>query len=380
MATRIEKVLERVRDTLADPSAQRWSDARLLRILDEGQKDIAQHTRILKGTTELPLAVGQREYELPSEVYLITRATFDGAEIELATHDQMDEQARKDVLSDRRNTPIERHTGYNFQAYNNTDWEGDDGSTIKYVIYDRRELDDIIVYPIPNEDMFDYTYSFSNSGYIDDVTYVADTPYGVLTDVESPDQIDDLYGVTTAASSIDYIINDDCQGVESITAAGFDTIYGLAIAIEDDVMEAGLLGDELLGVTVTIEDYQEDSVYGLVADIHDPETTSDTFTTPYGVITAATHLVKLLKLWYIRVPAEVTAVSDDLELPGMFDTALKHYVVGNALRDDLDTQYQQLAASSLQFYDRELGLATKIDRQDGVRKVGRETSYRGAFE
>ena len=39
---RIEEILVRVRDTLSDPNKERWSDERLLRLMDEAQKDVAK--------------------------------------------------------------------------------------------------------------------------------------------------------------------------------------------------------------------------------------------------------------------------------------------------------------------------------------------------
>lgn len=285
MATRIEKILTRARDTLADPSAQRWSDDRLLRLLDEAQSDLAKQTKILKGQYNFPVLPGVSTYTLPDNLWLITRATFNSEVIPLVSYDNMDTVLRSDT------TPVTRA------------WQLDVGEEVKSIIYDRRNVQEIKVYPIP-EAPSDGRYAFTS-----DNTEFA--------------------------------------------------------------------GAELLGIVADIEGYTFSSPFGIIADLYEPNYTE--LSDVYGVTTDLIDL-KSVYLWYIRIPDTISSVEDELEIPAMFDVALKHYVVANAFRDDLDVQYRQMGAESMTMYNKELELASATNHTDGTRRSSTHRApYRGAF-
>lgn len=382
MATRIENIITRARDTLADPGAQRWSDDRLVRLVNEAQEDIAKQSRLLKGQATLTMEVGKHTYDLPSDIWLLTRATFNFCPIKLYSYDNMDEYARKEILSDSNYTEWERHTGYQTDNVVRECWEDDEGSSIEALIYDRRNMQEIRVYPIPNEGITESTYTFQNSGFLDTVFYVADTPYGVLTDTEEPDSLIEVVGVTTDAQTVDYIITDPdgCNGIELVTDTTFSSPFGIFSDVEDNIKVVAFKGDEVFGVVVGIDDYTLDSVYGLTTDLYDPSIQKEVFSSPYGVVTGINESVGVVDIWYIRMPTEVTKVTDDLEIPSMFDTLIKHFVVAHAFDDDMDTRFQEKSQKALSYYQRDLAIAIKTDRQDGTRASQFNTSYRSAFE
>ena len=313
MATRIENILLRARDTLADPNKERWSDERLLRILDEGQKDLCRQTKILKGTYEFVLEIGQAIYELPTDIWLITRASFNNEEIQLLTYDYMDESVRKQRLSRQYQDSRERGHGYSrpIDDIGQRRWELDESDQISALIYDNRNLNEIRVYPIPNTDIAENNYEFENAG---DVEFAGDEYFGVVTD---------------------------------------------------------LTGDP---------EYTFDSPFGVVTQLFDPAFKVEQIDT-YGVVTDIKDSSSSVHIWYIRLPNEVAEVTDELEIPTMFDTALKHYVIAHAFRDDLDVQYRDMAAESMTLYNRELEVANETQRRDGTRAATTFVStYRGAFE
>jgi hypothetical protein len=248
-------------------------------------------------------------YDLPADLWLITRATFDDYEIPLVSYDTMDERARRVLDRSRSNTQMP--VGSDFGSRNSrVTWELDTGDTIEALVYDNRNMNEIRTYPIPNEDIAENDYTFENSG----------------------------------------------------PTIAFD-------------------GDELLGVTVSIDDYTIDSVYGVVTDLYDPAIATELFDSVYGVLTGANESVALVRLWYIKLPDELLTLSQDLQIPRMFDVALKHYVIGHALRDDIDVQYREMGAESLKLYARELGIAQETNRTDGTRNATNNTTvYRGGFE
>lgn len=58
----------------------------------------------------------------------------------------------------------------------------------------------------------------------------------------------------------------------------------------------------------------------------------------------------LIKFYYIRKHANVTALSDELKIDELTKVLLKHYIAGHALRDNHDAQNRQFAAEELQLY------------------------------
>lgn len=313
MATRIENILLRARDTLADPNKERWSDDRLLRILDEGQKDLCRQTKVLKGQYEFILEVGVHTYELPTNIWLITRASYANEEIQLYTYDNMDERMRKQRLSRQYNDSRERGQGYSsaIDYVGQSRWELDESDRINALIYDNRNLGEIRVYPIPNENIAESNYTFENAG---DVEFAGDEYFGVVTDITGN------------------------------------------------------------------PDYTFDSPFGVVTQLFDPSIKSEQID-DFGVVTDIVDSTGACNIWYIRLPDDITDVLDDLELPYMFDTALKHYVVSQAFRDDLDVQYRDMAAESFTLYKRELEIAQETNNSDGIRNAfATATTYRGGFE
>ena len=310
MTTRIENILLRARDTLADVLGERWSTDRLLRLVDEGQQDIAKHTKILKAQVDIPIAENQAVYQLPPDLWLITRAAFDGCTIPLQSHAELDELIRNHTIN-AKDSYRERRSYGAYSASLDTGtycWELDEGPRVEALIYDRRNVNEIRVYPIPNEGIATSSYTFET---------------------------------------------DDPE----------------------------FKGAELLGVTTDITDYSFDSDFGVVTDLYDPEVTIETFTSPFGVVTGISEAEGQIHLWYIKIPTTaVTQVTDELEIPSMFDTALKHYVVAAAFDDDYDTRFAEKSLKAIGLYQRELEIVKETEARGGTRdSQTNSTAYRGAF-
>lgn len=183
MTTRINTIIKKARYALADPDSVRYSDARLLSLLDSAQKDIARQTRLLKDTMSIPLAIGQADYTMPADTWLITRATFDNELIPLVSHDKLDSS--------------------------NPRWSTDAGPKVEAIVYDRRNVTSIKVYPIPNKDYVTNSYTVSP---VEGVTVsVGEEPavpiFGVLTalgytSLFSPS----VYGVVTDINTVTGIL------------------------------------------------------------------------------------------------------------------------------------------------------------------------------
>lgn len=297
MGTRAENIITRARDTLADPQAQRWSNDRLLRLLDEGQLDIAKHSRILKGEADINPQTGSAMQELPADVWMLTRAAFKGCEIPFHSHDEMDELIRTRVVNQADDNYHRNGSTTSDFGLANYCWELEEGADIQALIYDRRNMSEIQFFPIPKPTR---NYQFDPN----------------------------VFGVTTGVDTDFHIL----------------PIFGAGTGFQSDVEE----------FTLDID--------------------------PFGVVTGGDVFEGLVHIWYIKTPRPITALDSELDIPPMWDVALKHYITSHAFDDDYDTKFIEKAAKAWVMYTREIEVIAKTDAQDGIRKSQYRTDYRGAFE
>lgn len=265
MPTRIENIISRARDTLADPDAERWSDARLLRLLSEAQEDLVIHTELLKQSVALPLVIGQAVYDLPSDCYRILRASTDAHEIPLQSFNEMDEAARRDIYTTDSQNQRNSIIGSDFDNRQAT-WEDTTGSEVEAIIYDHRNPSSIRFYPIPNDSVATSQYTFENAG---PIVFVGDELYGVVTAVEGPPDytFDSVYGAATSFfdPSVQFEYIDSPYGVvTSITETkGFVTIWYTSVPAE--------LTDVLLSTLVVPKMYDKALKYYIIANAFDDD-------------------------------------------------------------------------------------------------------------
>ena len=112
------------RDSLSDPSGARWADARLIRLINEAQKDIVNRTLILRSTYSISAVSGTSEYTLPTDLIALSRVVKGATKIEFRTHSQMD-----NLLPE---------------------WEATAGDEVKFAVYDKLSPKKIRLYPTPN--------------------------------------------------------------------------------------------------------------------------------------------------------------------------------------------------------------------------------------
>ena len=134
------------------------------------------------------------------------------------------------------------------------------------------------------------------------------------------------------------------------------------------------------GVAESISGFVLEPIFGLISE-------GDTF----GIISDASGLVNpndtpipeeesedyVLRIGYTRLPtAELSLTEEMLDTPQMYDIALKFYVVGQALLNDHDAQYQQKGAQQLSIYDRHVTTAKRDSSSDFARAHLLTTHYR----
>lgn len=245
--TRVQKIIDRARATLADPDKTRWSDERLLTLLSEGQQDMSIRCLLLKKKVFIPLFDGQFTYGLPSDFIKLDAAwaSAETSRIQLAIEE--------------------------FNAFYRLNRGQSIGGQPRYIVTGLTNRHEIMIYPTPS-----------------DTTREAVLPQG------------DILGV---------------------------------LACDEDNIKC-------------------DSPWGLVGtvDISD-EVISDS---PYGILTDFDQVVSTLELLYYYKPNYLTSLNDELEIADTCDAGLRHYVVGMALRDDMDTRNRAAGTEELSLYDIEV--------------------------
>jgi len=308
MATRIETIIKNARYTLADQAKDRYSDERLLTLVDEAHKDFARQTKLLKGEVEIPIFSGQTEYDLPLDVYQILRCSSESFVLPMTSFDDMDEFARRqwtqqsgfEGVGENPNYAL-KHDNYGFA------WETQTGSRIEAVIIDKRMPHKIRIWPIPTD---------------------------------------------TAETSYEFIAG----GAPEVT------------------------GQQLLGVVTSITDYTLTSPYGEVTGFVGPQALPEQFSSLFGVVTDIAESALTLRIQYVKTPADVTSVNDELLTAPQWDVALMRYVIGQAFRDDLDTQYRQRGAEELGLYAGYVQEAKTIEATNSARSPNLFTvAYRTPF-
>lgn len=274
MTTRIADILTKVRDSLSDSTGDRWSDDRLLRLIDEAQKDLCKKSLLLRDKVTKSLYAGVSTYEMPENAIHTLRFTdSDGNFIPVKTHEQMD------ILD--------------------PGWEVVTGETVKYIVYDKLKPRYFKVYPIP--------------------------------------ELDD--------GPADSFITSD---------------YGVVATSEGDAVDD----------------------YGVVATISSTSLEPTSFDSDYGVLVGMTSEFQSLIIYYYRYSVDINAIDiapSVLEIDHIYDKAIKHYVVSEALRDDKDTQDMTVSRDHKKDYTDEREDARVDSGKDFTRASRRETQYNNGF-
>lgn len=352
---RIENIILRVRDTLADHNGDRWPTDRLIRLIDEAQKDICRKAKLLRKKATLSVYDNQGTYKLPNDAMLLDRILYDNSPMPLVSHVQMDEQSKT--------------------------WELDKGEP-RYCVFDKQNQSHIKLWPIPQGISLPGDYVFSPALWQEDVQYLMNDDYGVIVEALTGDTFNDVYGVTVDISSFfSFYLGPDCTcdnlvKIEDTIESDYGTVTNI-ITLEKDFYS----NDSTYGVVVSIDGYAMSSDYGIVVGLYDTEFSYENFSGEYGVMVGITVSNKDLVVYYLKKPDTITSVLSSLEIDDVFDNAIKYYVTGKALRDDMDTQNRVVGNEELGFYERELKEALRDDMLDFTRNDNKQyyTYYNGGI-
>lgn len=125
-------------------------------------------------------------------------------------------------------------------------------------------------------------------------------------------------------------------------------------------------GDKALAL---VYNRQRGAQYKLYPIVQNAQNSYITYTSNYGIITGISYsdmspiiagtygdLVgipddAILKFYYIRKHAKITALTDVLYIDDLIEQPLKHYITGMALRDNLDAQNRAMGNEELTLYN-----------------------------
>jgi len=306
-------IMSLARERLGDAKKQRWSDSRLLTIVSQGQIDICLEAGYLRKQSTLSLALDKTMYKLPSDCYTIKRLeTYDGTLVPL--HSRSDKDIPRGITS-------------SFVAYKSN-----------------LNVDKLEIVPAPIELV---TSIQVIKGFTDVAEYQVTPLYGVVT-MSSSDKVEiaPLYGAITGMNSD---INANAELSE-----GYGEVQGLATDASEMSLPNGNYG-VLVNVTLT----PNTTKYGCITSIKGHKTNGS-----YGIITNIQNIEDTLRVYYVAVPRKLSAITDGLIIPDLWEDLILKYVLGTALQDDNDANNVQRGEMELDKYKVKLATLKAQSSQD----------------
>ena len=238
--TRIESILVKVRDTLNDKDADRWSNQVLLRLLYDACCDVAKEANVLRKILPIQIRKGRFIYKLPEDLLIIKAIVYGGKELPIKSTEWLAQQTETWRKSTTKNQ-------------------------ITHIVYDKLDSLQIQVFPRPldakeayadldptiygtDTGIEDYSLDGSNdfgvisnildSNTIDDV----DSPFGIITDMNESDFMSVIY--VRRPKAIDSV-NDSLEFAPLCDSAFKYYVAGMALRNDLDVQNRQMASEEL---------------------------------------------------------------------------------------------------------------------------------------
>lgn len=187
-------VIQNIRYSLSDTDANayRWSDARIMQLLNEGINDIAKNTTLFVETVFVALADGMPDLDLSGYATKFVRAEYLDLPIPIKSFEEMDK---------------------------NNSWQKEEGDTLKALVYNKQRNGVLRTYPILKNAYNPYITYSQLYGITTDITYSDIAPvmanhYGDISFVPN-DALVKLYYVRQHAKittlSQELIIDELCE-------------------------------------------------------------------------------------------------------------------------------------------------------------------------
>jgi len=138
-------------------------------------------------------------------------------------------------------------------------------------------------------------------------------------------------------------------------------------------VESEMSGD--FGFLFLIEDYTFDSDFGVILNLIDDNGVPFIFKSDYGTVISTSNISPSLIVYYYRTSSDITSVTDTLEIPSLYDNAIKYFVLWQAFADDMDTQSLNTSTMFFNYYTMELNRARSNSSNDFTTQSQREFGY-----
>lgn len=102
-------IINDARLVLADPNKTRWSDERLLALLNTAQIEIATKANLIKRTVTLSVLKNKNTYDLPDDIIFLERAYYDGKPLRMVDYKQVDNLGRDRVAARPTHIVFNKH-------------------------------------------------------------------------------------------------------------------------------------------------------------------------------------------------------------------------------------------------------------------------------
>lgn len=306
----VRDIVKKARMTLGDMNSisQRWSDERLIDLVDEGHKDIAKRALLYHDITYVPLEQGVYEYRTSPKTIKVERVS----------------------LMDERRLPF---TTYAVMDDYSENWREETGCVLEAIIKSRRDFDKLSVYPIP--DCIEYKIPLDNPSCIKSITCE-----------------DGVFKVDAFDPSIVYpvgqiVVMSYEEIPEDQIPAPWGIIVGTGTIDENDTLTYEYKeGVQMFGSLIWT-----DETFFYLNDI-------------WGATTSVLSPDHVLKIRSVSEPEDIYDLDAPLFISDIWATALKYYVAGYALQDDNDDGNIARGERFIARYASELDKAFKLSSED----------------
>jgi len=141
-----------------------------------------------------------------------------------------------------------------------------------------------------------------------------------------------------------------------------------------DMIEWYISVPDAYGLVGGIPEYTQPTAYGVIAELVDADFAEDIQDSAYGVVTAIAEQGSLT-VYFTECPPLPDTINDTMSIDECFDPALKFYICGMALRNDLDAINRQMASEEFTLYKRDVEAITELAHTDSVDPQAFESHY-----
>lgn len=245
MAIKAKDILNKVRYNLSDSARTRWTDERLLSLLNDAILDIAKTTTLFIETTFYTVQNNVVDIDISEVALKIVRAEYMDEPLPMYSFEEMD---KKDKF-----------------------WQLEKGSEVLALVYDKQRAGLLKQYPIVENDQNDYIIYNSAFGIMTGITYsdIAPVVTGTFGDLAGiPNEaIIKFYYVRRHEAIND--INSDVEIDDLIEQPLIHYITGMALRDNKDAQNRTVAAEELNIYSTMIETYSIEKAQGYVRTNHE---------------------------------------------------------------------------------------------------------------